>query len=147
MNNEISITPVPRQDFKRQHDQYELSLNTADLDRMFANFISYIDASQNTVRTYKISLRQWFKYMQKFSIRQPVREDVQAYRQYLSDNGKKPTTIQNYIVAVKRFFSWTEDAGLYPNVAAHVKGAQISRSFKKDYLTSQQARHVLEPRT
>lgn len=42
---------------------------------------------------------------------------------------------------------WTEDAGLYPNVAAHVKGAKISRSFKKDYLTSQQVRHVLETRT
>lgn len=68
---------------------------------------------------------------------------MRAYRQYLRDTGKKPTTIQNYIIAVKQFFKWTEDEGLYPNIAKHIKGAKISHEHKKDYLTSAQARHVL----
>jgi integrase/recombinase XerC len=144
MNKEINISSVSRQMAAEQHQQYEISLNPNELDKMFASFISYIDATPNTIRTYRTSLRQWFKYMQKFNIRRPVREDVQAYRQYLKDTGKKATTIQNYIVAVKRFFSWTGDTGLYPNIAAHIKGAKISRSFKKDYLTSKQAKHVLQ---
>lgn len=47
-------------------------------------------------------------------------------------------------IAVKRFFEWTEEERLYPNIAKYVKGAKIGKNFKKDYLTSKQARKVLE---
>ncbi len=73
----------------------------------------------------------------------PTPDTVRNYRQQLQDDGKKPTTIQNYIVAVKRFFEWTAAEGLYPNIARYIKGAKISNNFKKDYLTSSQARQIL----
>ena len=41
------------------------------------------------------------------------------------------------------FFAWTEQEGLYPNVAKHLKGAKVDREHKKDYLTSRQVREVL----
>lgn len=122
----------------------QLSLNTANLDNMFQQFIIFIDGTPSTVRTYRTSLRQWFKYMQEFNIVQPTPNTVREYREYLKDNNKKPTTIQNYIVAVKRFFEWTEEEHLYPNIAKYVKGAKIGKNFKKDYLTSRQAKHVLD---
>lgn len=74
---------------------------------------------------------------------QPTAETVRQYRDYLQENGKKPTTVKNYIIAVKRFFSWIEEAGLYPNVAKHIKSGHISKNFKKDYLTGSQARQIL----
>ena len=60
MNKEINISPVSRQVAAEQHQQYEISLNHNELDKMFASFISYIDATPNTIRTYRTSLRQWF---------------------------------------------------------------------------------------
>ena len=124
-------------------NQYELDVSQSNIDKLFHRFIVFIDATPNTIRTYKTSLRQWFKYMHEQGISNPDPDDVRNYRTYLKEAGKKPTTVQNYIIAVKRFFQWTEAEGLYPNVAKYVKGAKLSKSFKKDYLTSKQAKKVL----
>lgn len=125
-------------------NQYELDTSASNLDKLFHRFVVFIDATPNTIRTYKTSLKQWFIYMKKQGIRNPSPDDVRNYRAYLKESGKKPTTIQNYIIAVKQFFKWTEAEGLYPNVAKYVKGAKLSRNFKKDYLTSRQAKKVLD---
>ena len=110
---------------------------------LFTSFIEYLDASPKTVETYTRAVRQFFKYIYENEINQPTREDVIAYREYLKDT-HKPTTVQNYIVAVRLFFQWTEQEGLYPNVAEHIKGAKLDKNHKKDYLTSRQVKKVLE---
>lgn len=110
---------------------------------LYNRFINYIDASQKTVETYTRAIRQFAKYMSECGIRRPVREDVIAYREWLKED-HKPTTVQNYITAVRLFFQWTEQEGLYPNIADHVKGAKLDRNHKKDYLTSRQVKKVLE---
>ena len=124
--------------------QYELNVSASNIDGLLHRFVVFIDATPNTARTYRTSLRQWFKYMHEQGIRNPDPDDVRNYRTYLKEAGKKPTTVQNYIIAVKQFFKWTEAEGLYPNVAKYVKGAKLSKNFKKDYLTSRQAKKVLE---
>ena len=124
--------------------QQALSVINGNQEDLLARFIAFIDATPNTVRTYTTSLRQWFKYLYEYQIQNPTPETVRQYRHQLAEDGKKPTTIQNYIIAVKQFFKWTEEEGLYPDIAKHVKGAKISTEHKKDYLTSGQARHVLE---
>ena len=110
---------------------------------IFERFISYLDASPKTVETYKKALRQFFNYIGVHGIRQPQREDVLAFRDDLKASGLKPTTVQNYITATRIFFKWTEQEGLYPNIAEHVKGAKLDKNHKKDYLTSRQAKEVL----
>lgn len=126
------------------NNENELTIFHGNLEALFKRFVVFIDASPATVRTYKISLHQWFKYMQAHSIYNPTMDDVRAYRADLKAAGKKPTTIQNYIIAVKQFFKWTEAEGLYPDIAKNVKGAKLSRNFKKDYLTTEQAKNVLK---
>lgn len=121
-----------------------LMITKSQQEQLFDRFVLFIDASPNTVRTYRASLRQWFKYLSENEVKNPTPDTVRAYRKSLQDAGKKPTTIQNYIIAVKQFFKWTEDENLYPNIAKHIKGAKISHEHKKDYLTSEQARKVLQ---
>ena len=108
----------------------------------YTSFIEYLDASPKTVETYSRALRQFFRYLQAAGNMQPTREDVIAFKEYLTQTGHKATTVQNYITAVKIFFSWTEQTERYPNIAAHVKGAKISREHKKDYLTSGQVKDL-----
>ena len=109
----------------------------------FKSFISFIDASEKTVQTYTRASRQFAKYIYSNGITQPQREDIIAYREWLKKD-HKPTTVQNYIVAVRLFFQWTEQTGLYPNIAEHIKGAKLDKTHKKDYLTSRQVKKVLE---
>lgn len=121
-----------------------LPLDQNRLNAMFEDFVKLIDASPNTIRTYSISLRQWFRYLRENQIIQPSMDTVFEYRDALRAAGKKETTVQNYIIAVKQFFKWTEMRGIYPNIAQYVKGGKIGKNFKKDYLTSKQAKKVLE---
>lgn len=107
------------------------------------SFTRFIDASPQSVRTYSRAIKQFLRYLSLNGISQPTREDVIAFRESLKET-HKPTTIQNYIIAVRLFFQWTETVGIYPNVAQHVKGAKVSRSHKKDYLTSAQLKNVLQ---
>lgn len=113
---------------------------TSDL---FNRFISYLDASQKTIETYTKALKQFFMYLSLHGITQPHREDVKAYKEDLIQSGHKPTTIQGYMVAVKLFFRWTAQEGLYPNVADHIKGAKLDSGHKKDYLTVSQVKDIL----
>ena len=133
----------PQNNFQRNDSTHQLIFQQNHLEDLFKQFIIFIDATPNTVRTYRGSLKQWFLYLREKQIMQPTAETVRQYRDYLQENGKKPTTVKNYIIAVKRFFSWTEEAGLYPNVAKHIKSGRLSKNFKRDYLTGSQARQIL----
>lgn len=109
---------------------------------LYTRFIEYLDAKPKTVQTYTRALRQFFSFLSLKGITRPQFADIKAYRDELAAE-HKPATVQAYIFTVRRFFDWTEQAGLYPNVAGKIKGATIDREPKKDYLTSAQAKAVL----
>ncbi len=109
---------------------------------LFSRWTSYIDASPKTIDTYSKAIKQFFIYLQENGIRQPQREDIVAYREYLKED-RKPTTVQSYLAAVKLFFKWTEQESFYPNIADRVKGAKIDTEHKKDYLTTKQVNKLL----
>lgn len=110
---------------------------------LLKKFLEYLDASEKTVQTYTRALRQFFKFLYENNITQPQRADILAFRDNLKDKGRKPTTIKSYIVAVRLFFQWTNQEGLYPNIADKIKGAKLDHAHKKDYLTVDQIKDVL----
>lgn len=131
-------------DFQRKDSTHQLIFQQNHLEDLFNQFVIFIDATPNTIRTYRGSLKQWFIYLRQNQIIQPTAETVRQYRDHLQVTGKKATTVKNYIIAVKRFFAWTEEAGLYPNIAKFIKSGHLSKNFKKDYLTGSQARQILD---
>lgn len=112
---------------------------TAELSE---RWVSYVDAKPKTIETYTRAIRQFMLYTQVNGITQPTRADIIAYRDSLKAT-KKPTTVQAYLMAVKLFFSWLEQEGIYPNVAEHIKGAKLDTDHKKDYLTTKQVVKLL----
>ena len=111
-------------------------------DYLYRQFISYLDASPKTVETYTKNLRPFMTWLQVNGITKPTNEDIKAYRDEIKAQ-HKPSTVQAYIFIVRRFFDWTESAGLYPNVAGKIKGAKLTREPAKDYLTSGQVKTVI----
>lgn len=114
----------------------------ADLTEVYRSYASFLDASPRTVQTYSGNIRQFIKWMQQNEIRQPTRQDIIDFREDLKKRCK-PSTVQNYITALRLFFKWTAQAGLYPDIADHIKGAKLDYSHKKDYLTADQIRDIL----
>ena len=111
---------------------------------LFARWTTFIEAKPKTVATYTRAIRQFARYLAAEGITRPSRETIVSYRDSLTAAGKSAATVNAYLIAVKRFFQWAADEGIFPNVAEHVKGKTVSHNFKKDALTPRQARHVLE---
>ena len=110
---------------------------------LFRRWITFVDASPKTIETYSKNIKRFMIYLANTGIAQPQREDVIAYRDYLKSD-HKPATVQGYMAAVKLFFKWTEQEGLYPDVAKRVKGAKLDREHKRDYLTAKQVTKLLD---
>jgi integrase/recombinase XerD len=116
------------------------SIVTNDL---YQKFIDYVDASQKTIETYTRAIRQLKNYFNDNRITAPQRADIIAYRDHLEETSHAASTVQSYITAARLFFSWLEIEGIYPNIAAHVKGAKVSKAHKKGYFTSTQAKEII----
>lgn len=109
---------------------------------LFSRWTAYIDATPKTVETYTKAIKRFGAYLSENAVTEPTRETVIEYREYLKRD-HKPTTVQCYLAAVKLFFRWTNQEGLYPNVAEHIKGAKLDTEHKKDYLTTRQVSRLL----
>lgn len=124
-------------------NQAELATQRGVTADLFTRFVAFIDAKPKTVETYSKALKQLFAFFKANGISNPTREDIVAFREELKATGHKPTTVQNYITATRLFFAWMEQEHIYPNVAAHIKGAKLDKEHKKGYLTSRQVKAVL----
>ena len=109
----------------------------------FQRFIDYVDASPKTLETYRKSIRRFMTWISEHRVTQPQRADILAYKQDLEAQYKN-TTVQAYLEAVKLFFQWTAIEGLYPDIAKHIKGEKVDREHKKEYLTPDGVRRVLQ---
>ena len=102
---------------------------------LFDRFIDYTDRKATTVKGYFTCIRQFVKWLELNGITQPQREDIKAYRDYLSGSGLATGTQAQYLRAVKHFFKWTAAENLYPNVADNIHGAKVRHDVhKKDAL-------------
>ena len=119
------------------------ALEPINVGNLIEKYTAYLDATAKTIETYSRALKQLSLYLQENAISNPQRADIMAFREHLKTTNHKPTTIQNYITAIRIFFSWTEQEGIYPNIAQHLKGAKISREHKKDPLSPSQVEQVL----
>lgn len=110
---------------------------------LFDSFIAYLDASPKSIATYTAVIKQFGAWVQQNNITQPTREDLIKWRDGMKAAGKSAATVQLYITVARLFFRWTDQNGIYPNIADHLKGAKVSRDHKKDDLSGEQARDVL----
>lgn len=110
----------------------------------FLSFTEYLDLSPKTIESYKGALKCFSDYLKANNIKQPLRQDIINYRDYLISNNLKPTTIHAYINAIKRAFEWMDYSGLYKDIAKNIKSVRISNMIhRKDSLTLEQAQELL----
>ena len=109
-----------------------------------ARWLTFLDASPKTVQTYTRSIAQFVRWCEDKEIPRPTAEDIRAFRNELSEN-RKPTTVNAYLMAVKQLYKWLEEEGISQNVAKNVKAVKLdSDAFKKDYLTTDQCKSLMQ---
>lgn len=137
----------------------------------FLDFVKWIDRTEITAKTYLKNLRQFAAWMRYKAIINPCREDVIAWRDWLScehdaiqldalspsgwsyreDGRGKPIritcragTVKQYLQSVKAFFSWASSAGYYPNITTNIHPPRIedSEALKRNALTADSVRKI-----
>lgn len=130
---------------------------------LFNDFVSFIDRTERTTKTYLTNLRQFMAWLKYAAIRRPIRKDIISYREWLQSehtaisftpdtetgwtyrtdrNGEpikvicKANTVKIYLQSVKQFFKWTAANNLYPNIAENIHAPKVSDNHKKDALTA-----------
>lgn len=119
-------------------------IESSNLESLLQDFMNFVDVKPQALRTYLNGIKRFLGYTKEHNITNPTRETIISFRDSLRAD-HKPTTIQTYLAGIRRFFQWLAiknyKAG---NIAANVKGVRITREFKKDCLSSEQAKELLE---
>ena len=107
-------------------------------------YISELDASDKTRRTYSAALRQYCSWLEArgLGINDAKRADVLAYRDALIAE-KSPATVNAYLTAVRSLHAWLESHMAMPDVSAGIKGVKKRAVVGRDALTLEQARRLL----
>ena len=123
---------------KSEITQRNSNLNFKD---MYDDFISYIDVSDLTLKTYGDGIRSFFNYMKQNNISSPVRDDIKAYRDDLILT-KSVNTVNSYLCALRVFFNYLESNNLYPNITKDVKNIKTSKIPKKQVLSIDECKKI-----
>jgi integrase/recombinase XerC len=131
---------------------------------MLGRFIDFISVKDVTVKSYTVCLRCFMDWARNSAVTAPTRRDILDYVEWLAlpharrqrqdrPHSSAPAPVitfsagtqARYLRAVKMFFKWTAQEGLYPNIADNVKGAKVrADNTKRDPLQREDARALLD---
>ena len=114
-------------------------------EAMAEDFLASLDVAESSKATYTRSLRQFIDWLDDTDRKslQLAREDILAYKNYLKDR-LSVYTVNQYLTAVRKLYQWLESQKIYPDITRGIKGAKKPRGFRKDTLSQNQLREVLD---
>ncbi|MBQ3646112.1 MAG: tyrosine-type recombinase/integrase [Synergistaceae bacterium] len=107
------------------------------------DFEKFVDVTPSTMKSYKTGIRAFLRYVAENGVKSPTTETVLEFKRSMQNLGRKASTINLYLSATKRFFSWTAKSGLYVDIAKDVKGVRTDSGFKKDFFLGSQLKEIL----
>lgn len=110
----------------------------------FERFIEFCDVKEKTIENYKTFLKNFAKWLEENEIEEPTREDIKAYKKYLSEEPLSIGTKQQYFQAVKVFFKWLSCEGIYKNITEGIKSFKVrTTETQKEAFTEEELQQIL----
>ena len=114
----------------------DVQKNIFKMDEFIHPFIAAQDISLNSRITYLNAMTQFVRWCTEKKIMEPKRETILSYKFWLDTKSLSSYTKAIYIVVIRRFFLWTEDSQLYPNVSRGIKGIKkFAKNHQKESLS------------
>lgn len=109
------------------------------------DFLRSLDVSERSRATYTRSLKQFIGWLADTgrNTLQLQREDILAYKEYLQSS-KSAYTVTLYLTSVRKLYQYLESQKVYPDITRGIKGSKKPRGFRKDTLSQNQLREVLD---
>jgi len=115
-----------------------------EIESFIEDFLLAQDVSPSSRESYRKGLKRFLEWLKGQGVTNPSRETILSYKESLINEGLSSFSISAYIVAVRKFFNWLEATRGLPNIAKGIKGAKRVRGFRKDPLTIEQVRELLD---
>ena len=112
-----------------------------DFDSYGESFIQYLDVDEKTLKSYRAGINNFCEYLRDKNIKQPIREDVIGYRDYLRQTYCS-NTVNSYMTALRALFKYLKIHKMYDNLAEDIKGAKYSTTPKKEVLSLEQMKEI-----
>lgn len=113
-----------------------------------ASFLATVSSNEDTGRTYKAALKTFGEYVAQEKgkdLASVTVLDVEDYKRQLQAAGYSAKTINLKLAAVRSFYNWLEHIEILEgNPASQVRGLKVSPEHKRDALTVDEARKVLD---
>lgn len=109
-------------------------------------FIAAQDVCESSRGLYTRTLSQFFLWIERErrSLDSLSREDILEYKDHLLSSGLSALTVSSYLVVVRKFYEWTEAEKIYPNIAKGIKTPRRKQAFKKQHLSEDKSRELLD---
>lgn len=117
--------------------------NELELEPLMKKFLNYIDVSDNTMKTYNVGLVQFCYYLKDNNIKEPTREDIINFREYLRET-HKPNTVNAYLIAIRNFYSWLEYEDISKDISKKIKGIRLERHHLKRGLSPEEIKKIID---
>lgn len=115
-------------------------------ENIIERYIASLDVKPKSKETYRKALKQFIEFIETRGTAQPTRADILAYKSYLIEK-YTACTVSSYLTAVKGLYTYLEAEKISPNIANGIKGAKHQQGFRKDALTIEQAKNLLDADT
>ena len=110
------------------------------------NFISYLDVSPLTLRSYYNGIKAFLEYLGKENVKNPTRDDFRGFRDTLKQNVSINTT-NSYLSAVRRFFAYLELNKIYENITKDIKNVRTANIPVRQTLSLEKSREIYKSLT
>ena len=112
---------------------------------LLAAFLDSQDIRQTSRDTYYWGMVQYFRWIQSSGrvMKTMTPADVMSFKSFLIKQKLSALTVSSYLTSVRRFYAWTENTMLYPNIARSVRPPRGKKGFKKMHLNESEAGELL----
>ena len=118
------------------------TVNVID-ENLVSAWLKFADVAPKSVKTYNKAIRRFFVYLNDHNIAAPTADDVYEWRDSLKAENKAASTVNLYLSSCKLFFKFLNQQGIYTVDISHIKGCKLTTEHKRDALTANQGKTVL----
>lgn len=132
-----------KQDIERYSENVSNSVEIYNENDIIQRWLDSLDVLEDTKETYKAHLIDFIKWINTNGIQKATKGDILKYKQELI-NRYSNSTVCLKISSLKSFYRFLNEQELANDITKNIKGAKISKGFKRDIFTLEQIQEIMK---
>ena len=132
-----------KQDIERYSENVSNSVEIYNENDIIQRWLDSLDVLEDTKETYKAHLIDFIKWINTNGIQRATKGDILKYKQELI-NRYSNSTVCLKISSLKSFYRFLNEQELANDITKNIKGAKISKGFKRDIFTLEQIQEIMK---